>query len=209
MRLTHLVALPLALLCALPFACGGTAVVERGGTGGAGGAGSTTSTGTSPDAVSTSSTGNDPHAQNCGALCDALSSAGCGDPGCVDACIGGALGACGSAYAAFVACLVQNPVSDPCSTISPACEDARYELESCENPGCPPTECGGGSNGDCFCNGVCFDTPYSIQCVPNDDMTWTCSCISAGRVIATCEEIAGCPNEMYPGCCGSFLGFPQ
>jgi hypothetical protein len=104
---------------------------------------------------------------------------------------------------------VANPVPDPCTSISPQCEEARYDLESCENPGCPPSECGGSSSGDCFCDGTCFGTPYSIQCFPNNMGGLTCSCLQDGKVIASCQETAGCPNQMYPGCCGGFLGFPE
>jgi hypothetical protein len=217
MRFTHLVGLALLVVASTPFACGGTAVVERGGEGGTANTTSTTgTTGTTstasnpPDtSVTSTSTGNDPHAQNCATLCAALDDAGCGDGSCVTGCTGAEVQLCGAEYVAYVACLVQNPVSDPCTTISDLCLEAQYQLDACSNPGCPPTECGGASNGSCFCDGVCFDAPYSIQCTANGDMTFTCACILNGTTVGSCQETLGCPNTMYPGCCASFLGFPD
>lgn len=206
----------IAAAVALPFvlqlssACGGTAVVE-----GAGGAGTTSTstastTSTTTNDVASSSTGNDPHAANCEVLCDALVASGCQDGTCYEACVFGASDACGAAYAELIACFAHNLPADPCNAFPAACEVALHDLDVCQNPGCPPDECGNGDPGaSCYCTGSCLGSTYNVTCIPQDDMSLACTCTWDNQVLGECSELAGCPNDMYVGCCAAFFPLPD
>lgn len=182
---------------------------------GAGGAGTSSSSTTSTSSVTTndvasSSTGTTPHETNCEALCDALQAGGCDDGSCYSACVTGAEGECGAEYADLVACLVDNDPQSLCSQFPAACEPVLTALDVCQNPGCPPDECGTGDPGaSCYCTGSCFGATYNVSCVPQDDMTLACTCFWDNQLLGECIELAGCPNEMYVGCCAAFLPLPD